>query len=65
MMAKKCEICGRVGEVGSRISHAHNVSKRKFYVNLQRMRVKIGKEVKKVYVCTQCIKAGKVERPSY
>lgn len=61
-MAKKCEICGKVGQMGSQISHAHNVMKRIFLVNLQRVKVKYEGKVQKMMVCTQCIKSNKVER---
>ncbi len=61
-MARRCIICGRAQTPGHTISHAHNVSKRRFYVNLQRVRAKINGEVKRVWVCTSCLKAGKIER---
>jgi|UniRef100_A0A7C3V058 large subunit ribosomal protein L28 len=61
-MAKHCEICGKVGIVGHNISHAHNVTKRKFEPNLQRVRAKFQGAVKKIWVCTRCLKAGKVEK---
>ncbi|MCX7994240.1 MAG: 50S ribosomal protein L28 [candidate division WOR-3 bacterium] len=59
-MAKKCAICGKMAQVGSRISHAHNVSKRRFNVNLQSVRIKIDGRIKRVRVCTGCLSAGKV-----
>ena len=62
-MAKHCEICGKVGAVGSTISHAHNVSKRRWEPNLQHVRAKVEGSVKKVWVCTRCIRSGKVEKP--
>ena len=34
-MAKVCSITGKRTRVGNHVSHAHNKSKRKFYVNLQ------------------------------
>ena len=34
-MAKQCEICGRGPQFGHRISHAHNVTNRRWNVNLQ------------------------------
>ncbi len=45
---------------GCSVSHAHNVSKRKFKPNLQRVRAKINGHTKKIKVCTSCLKAGKV-----
>ena len=38
-MAKRCEICGKGVVVGRNISHAHNVTPRRFEPNLQRVRV--------------------------
>lgn len=46
--------------VGSNISHAHNVTKRRFNPNLQSVRALHKGRVKKMVVCTQCIKSGKV-----
>ena len=37
-MAKRCEICGKGPVVGRNISHAHNVTPRRFEPNLQRVR---------------------------
>ncbi len=61
-MAKHCEICGKIGAVGSNISHAHNVTKRRWEPNLQRVRAKVAGEIKKIWVCTRCIRSGKVEK---
>jgi large subunit ribosomal protein L28 len=60
-MSKICEICGKKPMVGSNGSHAHNVTKRRFNPNLQHVRVlqKNG-QVKKMTVCTNCIKSGSV-----
>jgi large subunit ribosomal protein L28 len=62
-MAKHCEICGKVGMVGSTISHAHNVSKRRWEPNLQRVKAKVGDSVTRIWVCTRCIRSGKVVKP--
>jgi len=61
-MARRCAICGRGAQSGSNISHAHNVTKRKFRINLQTVRAKVGGRVKKMLVCTKCIRSGKVMR---
>ena len=31
-MAKNCELCGRGPQFGNRVSHAHNVTKRRWNV---------------------------------
>ena len=59
-MAKMCEVCGKSPVFGNRISHAHNVSSRRWLPNLQRVRVKIGKAVRRINVCTRCLRSGKV-----
>jgi large subunit ribosomal protein L28 len=50
--------------VGNNVSHAHNVTKRRFNPNLQQVRAVKGGRVKKMSVCTNCIKSGRVEKAS-
>ncbi|PIU49552.1 MAG: 50S ribosomal protein L28 [Desulfobacterales bacterium CG07_land_8_20_14_0_80_52_14] len=59
-MSRICEICGKRPMVGSNVSHAHNVTKRRFNPNLQRVRTIKNGEVRRMVVCTQCIKSGRV-----
>jgi len=59
-MSKVCEVCGKKPMVGSNVSHAHNVTKRRFNPNLQRVRAIQNGRVRKMVVCTKCIKAGQV-----
>jgi len=62
-MAKRCSVCDKGTQVGNKISHAHNLSKRKWYPNLQRVRVAIPKGgSKRVWVCTSCIQKGKITK---
>jgi large subunit ribosomal protein L28 len=61
-MAKMCEVCGKTPVFGNRISHAHNVSSRRWMPNLQRVRAKIGNAVKRISVCTRCLRSGKVQK---
>ncbi len=61
-MAKQCAICGKKPLVGSHISHAHNVTKRRFEPNLQRVRAQTDVGVRKITVCTACLKAGRVQK---
>jgi large subunit ribosomal protein L28 len=49
--------------VGSNVSHAHNVNKRRFNPNLQRVRSFEKGRVKKINACTRCIRSGLVEKP--
>ncbi len=59
-MSRICEICGKKPLVGHNISHAHNLTKRRFNPNLQRVRTLQKGRVKKMMVCTSCIKSGQV-----
>ena len=61
-MARICEICGKRAMVGSNVSHAHNVSKRRFNPNLQRVRALRNGRAQRIVVCTACIKAGHVTK---
>jgi len=63
-MSKECEICGKKPMVGNNVSHAHNVTKRRFNPNLQQVRALKDGRVKKMSVCTSCIKSGRVEKAS-
>jgi large subunit ribosomal protein L28 len=62
-MARVCEICGKGPQFGNRISHAHNLTKRRWNPNLQRVRALIDGAVRKIRVCTQCLKSGKIQKP--
>ncbi len=59
-MSKICEICGKKPMFGNNVSHAHNLTKRRFNPNLQKVRAIYNGGVKKIKVCTKCIKAGHV-----
>ena len=48
---------------GNRVSHAHNLSKRTFGVNLRSVRAKQpGGGTRRTRVCTRCIRSGKIEK---
>jgi large subunit ribosomal protein L28 len=59
-MAQVCEICGKKPQFGNNISHAHNVSRRRWNVNLRPVKAKTAHGNKRIRVCTSCIRAGKV-----
>jgi len=61
-MAKQCEICGRKPVVGRTISHAHNVRPRRFEPNLQTVRALINGGVRRIRVCTRCLRSHKVTK---
>jgi len=61
-MARSCELCGKAPHFGNRISHAHNVTKRRWEPNLRRVRALINGATRTILVCTACIRAGKVTK---
>jgi large subunit ribosomal protein L28 len=63
-MAQRCEICGKGPRFGNRVSHAHNVTHRKFSPNLQRVRAILGGVQRRVRVCTRCLRSGKIVKPT-
>jgi large subunit ribosomal protein L28 len=42
------------------VSHSHRRTKRRWNPNVQRVRAIVNGSPKRLYVCTSCIKAGKV-----
>ena len=59
-MAKVCEVCGKRPVVGRNVSHAHNVTARRFEPNLQKVRAMINGGVRRVRVCTRCLRSNKI-----
>ena len=59
-MARRCEICGKGPAVGNKVSHANNKTKRRWLPNLQRVKAKVEGSVKRLRVCTRCIRSGKI-----
>ncbi|AEU34855.1 50S ribosomal protein L28 [Granulicella mallensis] len=59
-MAQVCELCGKGPQFGNNISHAHNVTRRRWNPNLQSVKALTNGATKRVKVCTSCIKTGKV-----
>lgn len=52
----KCYKCGKHTRIGRNVSHAHNVTRRFFKPNLHKIRIKEGNKIKRVYVCTKCLR---------
>ncbi|HEV8381817.1 MAG TPA: 50S ribosomal protein L28 [Gemmatimonadales bacterium] len=63
-MARVCEICGKGPIAGHNISHANNKTPRRWYPNLQRVRVVVNGVVRRIRVCAQCIKSNRVAKAS-
>ena len=59
-MAKIFEICGKKPIVGNNVSHSHHKTRRRWLPNLQRVRAMMNGTKKRIKVCTNCLKSGKV-----
>ncbi|MFB0566450.1 MAG: 50S ribosomal protein L28 [Candidatus Aminicenantaceae bacterium] len=61
-MPKVCEFCGKGPRFGHSISHSHKASKKKWKPNLQRVKIQNKKGTRQIWVCTRCIRSGKVTK---
>jgi large subunit ribosomal protein L28 len=59
-MARVCDICGKGPTSGNNVSHANNRTRRRWYPNLQTVRILANGQPKRVRACTACIRSGKV-----
>ncbi|HQW66629.1 MAG: 50S ribosomal protein L28 [Gemmatimonadales bacterium] len=59
-MARVCTMCDKGPTTGNHVSHANNRRKRRWYPNLQTVRVLVDGSPRRVKVCTKCMKSGKV-----
>jgi large subunit ribosomal protein L28 len=76
-MARVCEICKKKTTSGGSIARrglpkkkggvglrTTGHTKRKFLPNIQRIRAVIDGQVKRISVCTRCIKSGRIQKPA-
>lgn len=58
----KCSICGKGPGFGHNVSHANNKSRKVWKPNIQTVRTVRNGTVRRVRVCTQCLKSGRVSK---
>jgi large subunit ribosomal protein L28 len=63
-MAAVCELCGKHPSFGKSLSHSHRRTNRRWNPNIQRVRALVGGTPRRLHVCTSCIRAGKVTKPT-
>ena len=76
-MSRVCAICGKGPQAGRSIMRRGKakkkggvgrkitgISKRSFSPNLQKIKVSLKGTVKRILVCTRCLKAGKAQKVS-
>ena len=61
-MANVCEICAKGERAGMNVGHSHLKTRRTWKPNIQRVRAVVDGEVKRVNVCTSCMRSGKIQR---
>ncbi len=63
-MARTCSVCEKGPATGNHVSHAKNHRKRRWFPNLQTVRVDLGGVNKRIRVCTKCLKSERVRKAS-
>ena len=58
----KCAICEKGALFGNNVSQSHRRSNKMWKSNVKSVKVKTEGGAKKMYVCTSCLRSGKVER---
>lgn len=61
-MAKFCEVCHKGVTYGNNVSHSNRKTRRTWAPNTQRVRAIVEGAPVRLYVCTRCLRSGKVTR---
>jgi large subunit ribosomal protein L28 len=61
-MARKCVICEKQVSSGNSVSHAKNRTRKKIRPNLQFVKMVIKGKVTREWVCTRCLRSGKIKK---
>jgi len=58
----KCEVCGKGVSFGIKVSHSHRRSNKMWKPNIRRVKAVVDGTPQRVYVCSRCLRSGKVQR---
>jgi len=61
-MAKFCEVCGKGTVSGNSITHSDRKIKRTWKPNVRKITIVESGVPKKKFVCTRCMRTGKIQR---
>ncbi|MBR5546783.1 MAG: 50S ribosomal protein L28 [Clostridia bacterium] len=61
-MGKFCEVCAKGTISGHNVSHSNRKTNRIWAPNVQNVRVVVEGTVKRMNVCTRCLRSGNVQR---
>ncbi len=71
-MGSICEVCGKHPSFGNKVPRlgkkavrrrVYGKTRRRWNPNIQRVRAVVNGSTRRLYVCTGCIKAGRVKKP--
>jgi len=63
-MANVCDYCGKGRMVGNNVSHSNRHTKRVFRPNIRQVRAVVDGVVRKVRICTRCLRTGRIVKPA-
>ena len=58
----KCEICGKSVTFGLKVSHSNRKTNRAWKPNVRKVKAVMNGKTARVYVCSHCLRSGKVQR---
>jgi len=61
-MANVCEVCGKGVASGNNVAHSNLRTKRTWKPNIQQVKAVVKGEIRKVSICTRCLRSGKIQR---
>ena len=61
-MGKFCEVCAKGSMSGHNVSHSNRKTNRIWAPNVQRVRIVVDGQAKRLNVCTRCLRSGNVQR---
>ena len=58
----KCDFCEKSVVFGLKVSHSNRKTSRTWKPNIRKVKAVVNGAHKSVYVCTRCLRSGKVQR---
>ncbi len=58
----KCSVCGKGVTFGHNVSHSNRKTNRTWKPNIRRVKAVVNGTNTTVYVCSRCLRSGKIER---
>ena len=58
----KCSVCNKGVTSGPNVSHSNRKTNRMWKPNIRKVKAVVNGTPKTVYVCSRCLRSGKVER---